>query len=164
MLFCERERRKLQRSAMADLELVLVVGGSGYLGLHILHSLASSASRFRIAFTYFSDPPPPLSPDLCPAQGFKVDLRSGLGFSSISEQLGSVSIFYPGMAMSLFRYALKELRKRFLRNDANIPSFCSQLHRPATYLLEKPCSEPQYIRQHKEKKPNQIIVGAFKMY
>ena len=66
------------------------MGGSGYLGLHILQSLALEGSRFCTVFTYFSDPPLP-SPDMCTAQAFKVDLRSGQGFSSISEHLGLVS-------------------------------------------------------------------------
>ena len=73
---------------MAETKLVVVVGGSGYLGLQ---ALALEGSRFCTVFTYFSDPPLP-SPDMCTAQAFKVDLRCGQGFSSISEQLGLVSI------------------------------------------------------------------------
>ncbi|KAI5058070.1 hypothetical protein GOP47_0026240 [Adiantum capillus-veneris] len=68
-------------------ELVVVVGGSGYLGLHLLQSLASH--DYRLAFTYFSHSP---SPALCAAlpnaRAFPVDLRSGDGFHSISHQMG----------------------------------------------------------------------------
>ncbi|MCO5610828.1 hypothetical protein L7F22_065070 [Adiantum nelumboides] len=68
-------------------ELVVVVGGSGYLGLHLLQSLATH--DYRLAFTYFSHVP---SPALCAAlpnaRAFPVDLRSGDGFRSISLEMG----------------------------------------------------------------------------
>lgn len=84
-------------------ELVVVVGGSGYLGLHLLQALANQAN-LRLAFTYFSQPPPPaLSTALPHAQAFQVDLRSGQGLDSISAQLGPPRVVINCAAISIPR-------------------------------------------------------------
>lgn len=83
-------------------ELVVVVGGSGYLGLHLLRSLATH--HRRLAFTYFSHPP---SPALCAAlphaRPFLVDLRSGDGFHSISHLMGPPRVVINCAAISVPR-------------------------------------------------------------
>eukprot|EP00250_Pteridium_aquilinum_P007194 c16966_g1_i1 orf=154-840(+) len=83
---------------MDEEEVVLVVGGSGYLGLHLLQALASHR---RLGFTYFSHPPPPA---LVPhARPFQVDLRSGEGFHSISLHLGHPRVVINCAAISVPR-------------------------------------------------------------
>ena len=72
--------------------LAMVVGGSGYLGLHLLHSVTTLVDNpYEIAFTYHSHRPPPTLFDTnVPLHAFKVDLQSGEGLDSISATLGQV--------------------------------------------------------------------------
>jgi nucleoside-diphosphate-sugar epimerase len=74
-------------------DLVVVVGGSGYLGLHLLAELAKChAHKYRVAYTYHSQPPSPqLQQHLPNVKSFQVDLVSGHGLDSISSALGFVS-------------------------------------------------------------------------
>ncbi|CAK9276131.1 unnamed protein product [Sphagnum jensenii] len=71
-------------------DLVVVVGGSGYLGLHLLAELAKcQAHKYRVAYTYHSQPPSPqLQQHLPNVKSFQVDLVSGHGLDSISSALG----------------------------------------------------------------------------
>ncbi len=82
-------------SAMEDgkRDLVVVVGGSGYLGLHLLAELAKcQAHKYRVAYTYHSQPPSPqLQQHLPNVKSFQVDLVTGHGLDSISSALGFVS-------------------------------------------------------------------------
>jgi hypothetical protein len=78
---------------MADEDMegvVLVVGGSGYLGLHLLHYFATS-TRFRLAFTYSKSDCPPPAPFLQQVPSFRVDLSTGVGLKEICDALGPVS-------------------------------------------------------------------------
>lgn len=73
-------------------DVVLVVGGSGYLGLHVLEALAASPSDYTIAFTYQSHPPSPeLLQKLPNVLVFELDLCSGIGLAEISKALDNVS-------------------------------------------------------------------------
>ncbi|EFJ21319.1 hypothetical protein SELMODRAFT_151824 [Selaginella moellendorffii] len=60
---------------------VLVVGGSGYVGLHLLKALAARYSPENIAYTYNSHPPP-LSEQL--GVGYRVDLTTGQGLQDLA--------------------------------------------------------------------------------
>lgn len=86
---------------MSKLEIegvVLVVGGSGYLGLHLLHYLATS-TKFRLAYTFNKNDAPRSHPSLQDVQGFHVDLRTGVGWDQISKTLGPVSApVFPSIA------------------------------------------------------------------
>jgi hypothetical protein len=67
---------------------VLVVGGSGYLGQHLL---ASACHDLDVAFTYNRESPPqPLLDALPSLRAFRVDLRSGHGLEAISASFGEV--------------------------------------------------------------------------
>lgn len=74
---------------------VVVVGGTGYLGQHLLQALAGD--RYDVAFTHHSCPLPGLLLDAFPHfPSFHVDLETGLGFHSISHHFGQVRrIHYP---------------------------------------------------------------------
>lgn len=76
---------------------VLIVGGTGYLGQHLLQSFAddpNADSNLALAFTHHYVPPPQALLDAVPAAlPFHVDLRSGDGLSAISDALGQVPIF-----------------------------------------------------------------------
>ncbi|CAN1308660.1 Methionine adenosyltransferase 2 subunit beta [Linum perenne] len=73
---------------------VLVVGGTGYLGQHLLEALSKirgdEAVPYEIAFTYHSDPSPPqpLLAAVPHCSAFRVDLRTGDGFDAISQRFG----------------------------------------------------------------------------
>jgi nucleoside-diphosphate-sugar epimerase len=73
---------------------VLVVGGSGYLGQHLLAALASDAGRLDVAFTHHSQAPPQALLDALPpsVRAFRADLRSGDGFEAISASFGQVRV------------------------------------------------------------------------
>ncbi|XP_039828682.1 uncharacterized protein LOC120690177 isoform X5 [Panicum virgatum] len=67
---------------------VLVVGGSGYLGQHLLAALASAAGCLDVAFTHHSQAPPQPLLDALPS--VRADLRSGDGFETIAASFGQV--------------------------------------------------------------------------
>uniref|UniRef100_A0A0E0CTD9 NAD-dependent epimerase/dehydratase domain-containing protein n=1 Tax=Oryza meridionalis TaxID=40149 RepID=A0A0E0CTD9_9ORYZ len=71
---------------------VLVVGGSGYLGQHLLAALAAGGEvSVDVAFTHHRDTPPqPLLHALPGLRAFRVDLRSGDGLHAVSESFGQV--------------------------------------------------------------------------
>jgi NAD(P)-dependent dehydrogenase (short-subunit alcohol dehydrogenase family) len=78
----------------AERKRVLVVGGSGYLGQHLLAALASSAGAgvdVDVAFTHHRDAAPPRLLDALPGiRAFRVDLRSGDGLEAIAASFGQV--------------------------------------------------------------------------
>ena len=75
---------------------VLVVGGTGYLGQHLLEALSKiggdEAIPYDLAFTYHSDPSPPqaLLAAVPHCLSFRVDLRTGDGFDAVSRRFGQV--------------------------------------------------------------------------
>jgi len=83
MALSARERKKV----------ILLVGGSGYLGLHVLEALASSCD-YTLAYTYNSHPAPAQLVEKLPnVLAFHLDLRSGDGLDEISKSLNTVSPF-----------------------------------------------------------------------
>ncbi|VFQ75706.1 unnamed protein product [Cuscuta campestris] len=77
---------------------VLIVGGTGYLGQHLLQGftqiLHSLPFPLFLGFTYHSNPPPQPLLDAAPQSvPFPLDLRTGIGFDSISQTLGQVRSF-----------------------------------------------------------------------
>lgn len=76
---------------------VLIIGGTGYLGQHLLQGLADTreSAPYALAFTYHSSPPPQILLDAIPqALAFHVDLRTGDGFDSISQKFGQVNLIF----------------------------------------------------------------------
>ncbi|XP_052170723.1 uncharacterized protein LOC127786953 [Diospyros lotus] len=86
---------------------VLVIGGSGYLGQHLLQSLSQiedPALSFDIAFTHHSSPPPqPLLTAIPQALAFPLDLRSGHGLDSVSQAFGQPDVVVNCAALSVPR-------------------------------------------------------------
>jgi hypothetical protein len=78
-------------------EVILVTGGSGYLGLHLIEALAKGfSSQYDVAYTYQSHPPSPeLHQKLPNVHSFQVDLRTGCGLDIISSTLGHVCDLSP---------------------------------------------------------------------
>lgn len=76
---------------------VLVVGGTGYLGQHLLQTFSDLqiSPSYHLAFTYYSSP---LSSKLLHAfphsLSFPVDLQTGHGFDSITTTFGQVCIIF----------------------------------------------------------------------
>lgn len=79
---------------MSSNKKVLVLGGTGYLGQHLLQHL--SKQPFDLAFTYHSTlPPQPLLQAIhsdCIA--FPLDSQNEAVFFGISKTFGQVSIFH----------------------------------------------------------------------
>ncbi|KAJ1281707.1 hypothetical protein BS78_04G326600 [Paspalum vaginatum] len=87
--------------AAAERQRVLVVGGSGYLGQHLLAALAD---RLDVAFTHHSQAPPlPLLQALPSVRAFRADLRSGDGFEAISTSFGQPHVVVNCAAISVPR-------------------------------------------------------------
>ncbi|XP_058082938.1 uncharacterized protein LOC131230927 isoform X2 [Magnolia sinica] len=83
---------------------VLVVGGSGYLGQHLLQAFAAVDQKpYDLAFTYHSSPPQTLLNAISPALSFHVDLQTGHGFDSISNTFGQPHIVVNCVALSIPR-------------------------------------------------------------
>lgn len=74
---------------------VLVVGGTGYLGQHILQGFFEIRDcPFDLAFTYHSTPPQSLIDAIPFSLAFHVNLRSGEGFDAIAHSFGQVCLGY----------------------------------------------------------------------
>ncbi|EYU35071.1 hypothetical protein MIMGU_mgv1a022536mg [Erythranthe guttata] len=86
---------------------VVIVGGTGYLGQHLLQSLADDPvanSTLSLAFTHHSVPPPHALLNAVPhALPFHVDLRSGDGLSAISDAFGQPDVVINCAALSVPR-------------------------------------------------------------
>lgn len=84
---------------------MLIVGGTGYLGQHILQDLCGASTPYDVAFTHHSTPPPPpLLAAISPSSlVFQVDLRTGHGFQAISEALGQPDVVINCAALSVPR-------------------------------------------------------------
>lgn len=88
-----------ERAAMAmeveKRKVILLVGGSGYLGLHVLEALASS--DYTLAYTYNSHPSP--AAQLPNVLAFHLNLRNGDGLDAMAKALGTVSLLETYVAM-----------------------------------------------------------------
>ncbi|KAL0412002.1 UNVERIFIED_CONTAM: dTDP-4-dehydrorhamnose reductase [Sesamum latifolium] len=86
---------------------VLIVGGTGYLGQHLLQSFAEDPdpkSPLALAFTHHSSPPPqPLLNAIPQALPFHVDLRTGSGLDAISHKFGQPDVVINCAALSVPR-------------------------------------------------------------
>lgn len=83
---------------------VLIVGGTGYLGQHLLQAFSDGQTTpfHDIAFTHHSTPQKLL--DALPhSLSFSVDLRSGSGFDSISASFGQPDVVVNCAALSVPR-------------------------------------------------------------
>lgn len=84
---------------------VLIVGGTGYLGQHLLQAFSDGQTTpfHDIAFTHHSTPPQKLLDALPHSLSFSVDLRSGSGFDSISASFGQPDVVVNCAALSVPR-------------------------------------------------------------
>lgn len=73
---------------------VLIVGGTGYLGQHLLQSFADAHSQLDLAFTHHSAPPQPLLNAFPNALSFPLDLRTCHGLDAISHSFAQVFYDY----------------------------------------------------------------------
>ncbi|OMP00503.1 dTDP-4-dehydrorhamnose reductase [Corchorus olitorius] len=88
---------------------VLVVGGTGYLGQHLLQGFSEiQGTPYDVAFTYNSFPPQPLLDAFPHSLAFHVDLKTGLGFDSISQQFGQPDVVVNCAALSVPRACEKD--------------------------------------------------------
>ncbi|KAM0872832.1 hypothetical protein ACQ4PT_038455 [Festuca glaucescens] len=82
---------------------VLVVGGSGYLGQHLLAALASGGD-VDVAFSHHRDAAPRQLLDALPGiRAFRVDLRSGDGLEAVSASFGQPHVIVNCAAISVPR-------------------------------------------------------------
>uniref|UniRef100_A0A7C9EWI4 RmlD-like substrate binding domain-containing protein n=1 Tax=Opuntia streptacantha TaxID=393608 RepID=A0A7C9EWI4_OPUST len=84
---------------------VLIVGGTGYLGQHLLQAFSDAKTTpfHDIGFTHHSTPRERLLDALPHALSFSVDLRSGVGFDSISASFGQPDVVVNCAALSVPR-------------------------------------------------------------
>ncbi|KAJ0963814.1 hypothetical protein J5N97_028936 [Dioscorea zingiberensis] len=91
---------------MAERKRVLVVGGNGYLGQHLLVTLAGAGGSlpFDLAFTHHRPiPPPELLAAASPAIPFRADLQTGEGFEAIAQSFGQPHVVVNCAAISVPR-------------------------------------------------------------
>ncbi|KAM5555178.1 hypothetical protein ABKV19_023193 [Rosa sericea] len=83
---------------------VLIVGGTGYLGQHVLQGFSENqeTTPCDLAFTHHSSPPPQALLNAFPSVlPFSVDLKSGNGFEAISHQFGPPDVVVNCAALSV---------------------------------------------------------------
>lgn len=79
------------RAAAMNSKKVLVIGGTGYLGQHLLQGLAAiDDPSYYVAFTFASSLPVALIRAAPRALAFHVDLATGKGLEVIPETFGLV--------------------------------------------------------------------------
>lgn len=70
---------------------ILVVGGTGYLGQHLLQAFSEVPDPpYDLAFTYRSNLPRALLDAFPRSLAFHVDLQSGGGLDAVSQAFGQV--------------------------------------------------------------------------
>ncbi|CAN8248206.1 unnamed protein product [Cochlearia groenlandica] len=83
---------------------VVIVGGSGYLGQHLLQSFNDEDGGYDVAYTHHNCPLPPLFLSAFSRfHAFPVDLRSGHGFDSLSHHFGQPDVVVNCAALSIPR-------------------------------------------------------------
>ncbi|CAD6220945.1 unnamed protein product [Miscanthus lutarioriparius] len=92
--------RSLEVAGEEERKRVLVVGGSGYLGQHLL-AASSAADHLNVAFTHHSPAPPQLLLDALPS--VCADLHSGDGLEAISASFGQPHVVVNCAALSVPR-------------------------------------------------------------
>ncbi|KAM4105107.1 hypothetical protein ACJW30_06G208100 [Castanea mollissima] len=91
---------------MSSRKRVLVVGGTGYLGQHLLQGFSEiqgTPFEYDLAFTYHSNLPQPLLDALPHLLPFYVDLKTGQGFDGISHSFGQPDVVVNCAALSVPR-------------------------------------------------------------
>ncbi|KAM7476388.1 hypothetical protein LguiB_023631 [Lonicera macranthoides] len=94
---------------MSEKKKVVVVGGTGYLGQHLLQCFSdeirqANPCNYEIAFTHHSNLPPKTLLNSIPHSfAFPVDLRSGHGFHAISQTFGQPHVVVNCAALSVPR-------------------------------------------------------------
>lgn len=86
-------------SSNSNKKRVLIIGGTGYLGQHLLQQLSNNTliqQPFTLAFTHHSTlPPQPLLQAInSNCLTFPLDLQNGDGFDAIFSTFGQVFLFY----------------------------------------------------------------------
>lgn len=91
---------------------MLVVGGTGYLGQHVLLSLSriKDSAPYDLAFTYHSNSNllEPLLDAIPHSHAFHVDLATGDGFQSIASKFGQPHVVVNCAALSVPRVCEKD--------------------------------------------------------
>ncbi|XP_059458889.1 uncharacterized protein LOC132188452 [Corylus avellana] len=83
---------------------VLIVGGTGYLGQHLLQGFSEiQGTPYDLAFTYHSKLPQALLDAIPHLLAFHVDLRTGQGFEAISQTFGQPDVVVNCAALSVPR-------------------------------------------------------------
>ncbi|KAL1546433.1 methionine adenosyltransferase 2 subunit beta-like [Salvia divinorum] len=82
---------------------LLIVGGTGYLGQHLLQSFADADSQLDLAFTHHSAPPHALLNAIPHAHSFRLDLRTCDGLNAISDSFGQPDVVINCAALSVPR-------------------------------------------------------------
>ncbi|XP_049389157.1 uncharacterized protein LOC125853506 [Solanum stenotomum] len=87
---------------------ILIVGGTGYLGQHLLQEFTAIQDTLpyalSLAFTYHTNPPPERLLKAIPhALPFHVDLRTSNGFDDISQNFGQPDVVVNCAALSVPR-------------------------------------------------------------
>ncbi|KAJ6814437.1 putative spore coat polysaccharide biosynthesis protein SpsK isoform X1 [Iris pallida] len=120
---------------------VLVVGGSGYLGQHLLAALARSDDggerTYDLAFTHHRPiPPQELVEAISPALHFQVDLQTGHGLASISEKFGQPDVVVNCAAMSVPRACEADPEAAMATNmPSSLLEYLSSFNSGRDYLL-----------------------------
>ncbi|OIW21946.1 hypothetical protein TanjilG_15765 [Lupinus angustifolius] len=127
---------------------VLVVGGTGYLGQHLLQAFyadGNGISPYDLAFTHHSNlPPKPLLDSIPRSLAFQLDLKTGNGFEAISNAFGQPVVVVNCAAVS-------------------VPRAC-EIDPAAAHAINVPSSLVQWLQSFKEKNTLLIHLSTDQVY
>ncbi|KAK7274548.1 hypothetical protein RIF29_15642 [Crotalaria pallida] len=131
---------------MSSKKKVVVVGGTGYLGQHLLQAYyGNGTSAYDVAFTHHSNlPPQPLLDAIPGSIAFQLDLKTDNGFEAISIAFGQPDVVVNCAAIS-------------------VPRAC-EIDPAAARVINVPSSLVQWLQSFKEKSTLLIHLSTDQVY
>ncbi|ESQ37708.1 hypothetical protein EUTSA_v10028798mg [Eutrema salsugineum] len=145
---------------------VVIVGGTGYLGQYILQAFAGNngGDRYDVAFTHHSSPLPRILLDAFPHfPAFPLDLKSGLGFDSITQDFGQPDVVVNCAALSVPRVCEQDPDSAMSINvPSSLVNWLSTFERNKTLLIHLSTDQVyQGVKSYYKEEDETVAVNVY---